>query len=94
MADSFRLDADIYIPTGVDATPQQVADMVIAGDLPAESLTKIAEDQQPEPEHIDAAIEASDLSAKEAEQIKTAIADALDAGDIAVVADVRDGNTK
>lgn len=56
MTEPFRLDADIYVPTGVDATPERVAELVVSGDLPPDAVPKLAEAQQPTPGHIDAAV--------------------------------------
>ena len=47
MAD-FTIDVDPYIPTGVPATPEQVAGLVADGTLPADKVTDLAEEQQPE----------------------------------------------
>ena len=47
MAD-FIIDADPYIPSGVPATPEQVAVLVAEGTLPADKVTDLAAEQQPE----------------------------------------------
>ena len=47
MAD-FILDADPYIPSGVPATPEQVAALVAEGTLPAEKVIELVAEQQPE----------------------------------------------
>lgn len=46
MAD-FTIDVDPYIPTGVNATPEQVAGLVAEGTLPADKVPDLAEIQQP-----------------------------------------------
>ena len=47
MAD-FITDADPYIPSGVPATPEQVAVLVAEGTLPADKVADLHPDQQPE----------------------------------------------
>lgn len=47
MAD-FTIDVDPYIPTGVNATPEQVAGLVAEGTLPAEKVADLTAEQQPE----------------------------------------------
>ena len=47
MAD-FTIDADPYIPSGVPATPEQVAGLVADGTLPADKVTELVAEQQPE----------------------------------------------
>ena len=47
MAD-FIIDSDPYIPTGVPATPEQVAVLVAEGTLPADKVTDLAAEQQPD----------------------------------------------
>ena len=47
MAD-FTIDADPFIPTGINATPEQVAVMVAEGVLPAAKVVDLTEVQQPE----------------------------------------------
>jgi len=47
MAD-FILDADPLIPTGVPATPEQVAELVVAEVLPAKAVANLAPEQQPD----------------------------------------------
>ena len=47
MAD-FIIDCDPYIPTGVPATPEQVAVLVAEGTLPAEKVADLATEQQPD----------------------------------------------
>ena len=47
MAD-FVIDADVFIPTGVPATTEQVAALVADGTLPAEKVTDLVPEQQPE----------------------------------------------
>ncbi len=47
MAD-FVIDTDPYIPTGIPATPERVAELVAEGTLPADKVADLAEAQQPE----------------------------------------------
>ncbi len=47
MAD-FTIDVDPYIPTGVNATPEQVAAFVAEGTLPAAKVVELTAEQQPE----------------------------------------------
>jgi len=47
MAD-FIIDADPYIPSGVPATPEQVAELVADGTLPADKVPDLVAEQQPE----------------------------------------------
>lgn len=47
MADDFTLDADIYIPTGVAATVEQVVELVVEGTLSAASVERLDPEQQP-----------------------------------------------
>ena len=47
MAD-FTIDVDPYIPTGVNASPEQVAGLVADGTLPAGKVAELAPEQQPE----------------------------------------------
>ena len=47
MAD-FTIDVDPYIPTGVAASPEQVAALVADGTLPADKVPDLTENQQPE----------------------------------------------
>ena len=47
MAD-FTIDADPYISTGVPASPERVAELVANGDLPADKVTELVAEQQPE----------------------------------------------
>lgn len=47
MAD-FIIDSDPLIPTGVPATPEQVAGLVAEGTLPADKVTELVAEQQPE----------------------------------------------
>lgn len=63
----FILDADPIIPTGVPATPVQVAAMVIDPDNPltVESIPLLVEAQQPSPEDWAVAVEASPLPSDE-----------------------------
>ena len=44
----YIIDADPYIPSGVPATPEQVAVLVAEGTLPADKVTDLATEQQPE----------------------------------------------
>jgi len=44
----FIIDADPYIPSGVPATPEQVAVLVAEGTLPADKVTDLAAEQQPD----------------------------------------------
>ncbi len=44
----FIIDADPYIPTGIPATPEQVAVLVAEGTLPADKVTDLAAEQQPD----------------------------------------------
>lgn len=44
----FVIDVDPLIPTGVPATPEQVAGLVADGVLPAESVASLVVEQQPE----------------------------------------------
>ena len=65
----FIIDSDPYIPTGVPATPEQVAVLVAEGTLPADKVADLAPEQQPD-----------DLKAAVAEVIAQQISD----GDAAV----------
>ena len=60
----FILDSDPYIPTGVPATPEQVAELVVAEVLPAKAVANLAPEQQPD-----------DLKAAVAEVIAQQISD-------------------
>jgi hypothetical protein len=53
----FVLDADPFIPTGVPATPEQVADMLADPTSPvtADVVELLPVEQQPTPEQIEAA---------------------------------------
>ena len=44
----FTIDVDPYIGTGVAATPEQVAELVADGTLPAEKVADLTAEQQPE----------------------------------------------
>jgi len=44
----FIIDADPYIPSGVPATPEQVAVLVAEGTLPADKVPDLVAEQQPE----------------------------------------------
>lgn len=48
MSEGFIIDADVFIPTGVAATTEQVAALVADGTLPAEKVADLVEEQQPE----------------------------------------------
>ena len=48
MSEGFILDADVFIPTGVPATPEQVAVLVADGTLPADKVADLAAEQQPD----------------------------------------------
>ena len=48
MSEGFILDADVFIPTGVPATPEQVAELVVAEVLPAKAVANLAPEQQPD----------------------------------------------
>ncbi len=47
MAD-FTIDHDPYIPTGINATPERVAELVAEGTLPADKVPELVAEQQPE----------------------------------------------
>ena len=47
MAD-FTIDVDPLIPTGVPATPEQVAVLVAEGTLPADKVADLTTEQQPD----------------------------------------------
>lgn len=47
MAD-FAIDCDPFIPTGVNASPEQVAGLVADGTLPADKVADLVAEQQPE----------------------------------------------
>ena len=51
----FVLDADPFIPSGVEATPEEVADMVADGRLPADKVALLHERQRPAEEVLVAA---------------------------------------
>lgn len=57
----FTLDADPIIPTGIPATAEQVAALVVDPDSPVteEVIPLLAVDQQPTPEQIEDAIAAA-----------------------------------
>ena len=59
------LDADLFIPTGVDATPEQVAVMLADDVLPVEALTKMPERQYPTSSQVAKAAEASEKPTRE-----------------------------
>ncbi len=82
MAD-FTIDHDPYIPTGINATPERVAELVAEGTLPADKVTDLATEQQPD-----------DLKAAVLEAIAVQVAetDAVVADYTEVLADV--GATK
>ncbi len=82
MAD-FIIDCDPYIPTGVPATPEQVAVLVAEGTLPADKVADLTTEQQPD-----------DLKAAVLEAIAVQVAetDAVVADYTEVLADV--GATK
>ena len=44
----FTIDADPFIPSGVNATPEQVAGLVADGTLPADKVADLTPKQQPE----------------------------------------------
>ena len=46
--DDFIIDADPYIPSGVPATPERVAELVADGTLPADKVPDLATEQQPD----------------------------------------------
>jgi len=56
----FVLDSDPFIPTGTEATPARVAELLAADVLPVESVAQLAERQQPDVEQLTAAAEASE----------------------------------
>jgi hypothetical protein len=59
MSEPFILDADPIIPTGVPATPEQVAAMVVdpASVVTEDVIPLLVGEQQPTPEMIQAAID-------------------------------------
>lgn len=59
------LDADPFIPTGVDATPEQVAVMLADDVLLVEALTKMPERQYPTAAQIAKAAEVSEKPTRE-----------------------------
>lgn len=63
--DAFTLDADPFIPTGVEATPDQVASMLADDILPIEAVANIAEHQRPDSDQLTAAAEASEKPTKD-----------------------------
>ncbi len=54
--DDFVIDFDPYIPTGVPATPERVAEMVVTDIVPPESVAQLATEQQPDAETLGAVI--------------------------------------
>ena len=60
MSDEQALDADPWIPTGVDATPEQVAELLANDLLPVEAVDKLPERQRPDADVLTAAAEAAD----------------------------------
>ncbi len=46
--DDFVIDFDPYIPSGVPATPERVAELVADGTLPADKVPDLATEQQPD----------------------------------------------
>ena len=54
--DDFVIDFDPYIPTGVPATPERVAEMVVTDIVPPESVPQLATEQQPDAETLGAVI--------------------------------------
>lgn len=52
---NFVIDQDVFIPTGVPATPEQVADLIADPDIPLteDHIPLIAEDQRPSREQLD-----------------------------------------
>ena len=69
------LDADPFIPTGVDATPAQVAVMLADDVLPVEALTKMPERQYPTAAQITKAAEASEKPTREVMDRLSALTD-------------------
>lgn len=59
------LDADPFIPTGVDATPEQVAELLADDVIPVEALSKMPERQYPTSSQITKAAEASEKPTRE-----------------------------
>lgn len=44
----FVLDADVFIPTGIPATAEEVTAMVVDGILPADKVADLVPEQQPD----------------------------------------------
>ncbi len=65
ITDDQPLDADPFIPTGVDATPERVAELLADDVLPVEALTKMPERQYPTSSQITKAAEASEKPTRE-----------------------------
>ncbi len=43
----YILDTDIFIPTGVPATPERVAELLASGDVPTSAVEALGEEQTP-----------------------------------------------
>ena len=75
MAD-FIIDCDPYIPTGVPATPEQVAVLVAEGTLPADKVADLTTEQQPDDLKA-AVLEAIDVQVSETDAVVADYADVL-----------------
>ena len=60
MSDEQPLDVDPFIPTGVDATPEQVAELLANDLIPVEAVDKLPERQRPDADVLTAAAETAD----------------------------------
>lgn len=47
MSEYLVLDADLFIPTGVPATPERVAELLAEGVIDADTVALLGPDQQP-----------------------------------------------
>ena len=70
MSDEQALDADPWIPTGVDATAEQVAELLANDLLPVEAVDKLPERQRPDTKMLtDAAADSKDGSVTALERL-------------------------
>lgn len=54
------IDADPFIPSGVDATAEQVADMLATEKIPVETVALLPDVQKPDDDQLIAAAEKAD----------------------------------
>lgn len=83
MADGLTLDTDLYIPTGVEATPERVAEFLQDGDIQPAHVALLAQAQRPTVEILDAKLaerakaDGKPLTVKQVQSARTALLGAV-----------------